>query len=109
MQRITLQQVRFLDYVKLCVAISTALGIFVGIIASLLALTGFDVNVHLFGYVLTGVTAALAAIPVMSVGFSALGFAIGVVSYLPFRWLLKLMGGVTISAEWNEVGDVADA
>jgi hypothetical protein len=99
MQRVTLSRLGFSAYLKLCVAVSIALGFSLGTVAFVLSLVGVDVRVKLFVTELTGVVAGIAAIPLAPILFSGLGFAAGIISYLPFRWLLELLGGIALAAD----------
>jgi hypothetical protein len=87
----TLHDLRYRPYLRLTATIFAALGMIVGLVGLLASLVGADVFIRLLPLLhVEGVAAGLLGLVAMPIFFALLGVLIGGLTYLPFRWLLRL-------------------
>lgn len=99
MKTVVFRSLDYTSYVKLAIVVHVASGCCVGVLSLLVALLGGRVITHLVVVDLQGILGGVVALFFVPLLFSALGLVVGIVSYLPFNWLLKQLGGLEITGE----------
>ncbi len=100
MTRLTIQALAFPSFLKLCALTSFALGLFFGVVAFIASLLDANVRVQLLVTELTGIAAGIAAIPVAPILLTMFGVLAAPVAFLPFKWLLRAIGGIDVTGDW---------
>jgi hypothetical protein len=91
----TLDDLRYGPYVRLTSTIFAALGTIVGIVGLVASLVGADVFLRLVPLLdVQGLAAGLLGLVAMPVLFALLGARIGALTYVPFRWLQRILAFV---------------
>jgi hypothetical protein len=89
----TLHDLRFGPYLRLTATIFAALGMIVGVVGLLASLAGADVFIRLLPLLrVDGVAAGLLGLIAMPLFFALLGALIGAITFVPFRWLQRVLG-----------------
>lgn len=89
----TLRDLRYGPYLRLVSTIFAALGIIVGAVGLLASLVGADVFIRLLPLLqVDGVAAGLLGLVAMPLFFALVGALIGAATFVPFRWLQRVLG-----------------
>ncbi|KKP37273.1 hypothetical protein A2483_00210 [Candidatus Peregrinibacteria bacterium RIFOXYC2_FULL_33_13] len=102
MEQKKLFQIKFKSFVRLCVSIAFPFGFVFGALTLIMAFLGGNVYSNIIFVQLTGVPAGLANLIVGPIILAFIGLVIGVLSYLPFKFYLKIRKGIIIVGEWEE-------
>lgn len=102
MEQKKLFQIKFKSFVMLCVSITFPFGFVFGALTLIMALLGGNVYSNIIFVQLTGIPAGIANLIVGPITLAFMGLVIGVLSYLPFKFYLKIRKGITIEGEWEE-------
>jgi Na+-transporting NADH:ubiquinone oxidoreductase subunit NqrB len=88
-----LDDLRYGPYLRLTATIFAALGMIVGVVGLLASLIGADVFIRLLPLLqVDGVAAGLLGLVAMPIFFALIGALVGAVTFVPFRWLQRVLG-----------------
>lgn len=88
----TLRDLHLAPYLNLAATLASAFGVLVGVIGFLASLGGTDVFIRLLPVLqVDGLAAGVLGLLVMPVAFAFVGLLIGLATYLPFRFLMRLL------------------
>jgi|GEM_PF-6136616 len=103
MDKIIVRKLRFGSFMKITVLISTAMGVFFGVLMLIAGLLGGNVRASLGTTVLTGVAGGVASLFMGPIIFAIFGIVIGLLAYLPLLLVLKIFGGLSIGGNFEGV------
>ncbi|WP_041605777.1 hypothetical protein [Halothermothrix orenii] len=101
MKKIKIYFISFGSYIKLFIFLSAALGVFIGIISFLGSLVGAPVETHFLSMVYQGLPAGILSIVLAPFALGLTGILGGIVSYLPFKFLLRFINGLSIKGDFR--------
>ncbi len=97
-----LLQIEFGSYIELCVSISGAFGLAMGMLMFFISVLGGDATADLFFFQLDGIIAGVAGLVMVFLMLAFMGLIFGAITYFPFNFYLKLRRGIIINGEWEE-------
>lgn len=102
MERKKLFKIKFKSFIALCLSIAAPLGLAFGALSLIGSLIGGSAYSNLFIYHLQGITAGIANLILAPLLFSFIGLIVGILSYFPFKFYLKVKRGIVIEGAWGE-------
>ena len=93
-------QIEFKSFIKLFASILFSLGIAAGVLALMIGLLGGHVYVNIGSIHLTGLPAGLVGIFLFPIICYIVGLFWGLIAFIPFKFFLKLTGGLKIKGEF---------
>ncbi|MHB1413937.1 MAG: hypothetical protein ACYC1C_01700 [Chloroflexota bacterium] len=99
-----IQSVTFGSFLKLSGAVFLSIGIVSGVVGLIASLLGVPTYITLgpgplVALRLEGVPAGLAGLLLMPISHGLVGLLLGIFAYLPFRWFLGLVGGLSLHGD----------
>lgn len=103
METVRIKRIKFGSYFKLVMLMSLGMGMLFGLFLFIMSLFGGNVYANLGSIVLTGVTAGVVNLFLGPLIFVFFGLFTALVSFLPFKLLLKLLKRITLSIEFDNM------
>jgi len=102
MEQKILSQIKFKSFVMLCVSIAAPIGFVFGGLTLIMALFGGDVYSNMIFVQFKGITAGITNLIMGPITLAFMGLVMGVLSYFPFKFYLKIRKGIIIEGVWDE-------
>ena len=99
MDKVTVLRMRFGSYVKFFFLSGVGAGVIMGVIMLIAGLLGAPVYANIGSYTFTGMEGGVVAFLMSPILTGAVFAWFGMLSFLPFKLLLKLFRGITLSME----------
>lgn len=87
--RLKVKKIRFSSYIKLFVLASLLVGIVLGILGFVISLLGGQAHANIGSLTVTGIPAGIILIFLFPIFYCFFGLLFGLISYLPFKLILK--------------------
>lgn len=87
--RLKVKKIRFSSYIKLFVLVFLSIGIVFGILGFFISLLGGQANANIGTLTVTGIPAGIILIFLFPILYCFFGLLFGLISYLPFKLILK--------------------
>lgn len=102
-----MKEISFGSYLKLLIVISLSSGLIFGFILFILSIFSSNVYTNLGSIQLHGIVAGIINIFLSPLLFAFFALLIGLLSFLPFKFTLKLMKGIKINLHYvqNDLDD----
>ena len=102
---LSVKGISFGSYLKLLIIISLSSGLIFGLFLFIMSILGGNVYANLGTVQLHGIIAGIVNIFLSPLIFSFFGLFISLVSFLPFKYALKIMNGIKLKLHYvqNEI------
>lgn len=102
MKQKKLYQINFKSYVELCISIAIPFGFIFGVLSFIISLFGGNAYSSILLFQLSGIPAGIANLIIGPITLALMGLFFGIISYIPFKFYLKMIKGIIIKGKWGE-------